>query len=82
MEEEIKRLDDANREMQKVVNEARNELNDLNEDLKNGKISSSEYNVEFERLSGIIATAEQDIAKTNAKIAEQNALLSISTGIA
>jgi hypothetical protein len=82
MEAEIERLSGANREMQKVIQQARQEMNDLNEDLKNGKISATNYNSEFDRLSGIIAVAEQDIAKTNVKIKEQSELIDIATRIA
>ena len=82
MEAEIERLSGANREMQKVIQQARQEMNDLNEDLKNGKISATNYNSEFDRLSGIIAVAEQDIAKTNVKIKEQSELIDIATSIA
>lgn len=82
MEEEIERLDDSLRESQKVLNGAREELNKLNNDLRNGKISATDYNTEFDRLTGIISVVEQDIAKTNAKIKEQNNLLDIATDIA
>ncbi|MBB1557516.1 MAG: tape measure protein, partial [candidate division SR1 bacterium] len=82
MEEEIERLDGSLRESQKVLNGAREELNKLNNDLRNGKISATDYNAEFDRLTGIISVVEQDIAKTNAKIKEQNNLLDIATDIA
>ena len=82
MEEEIERLDGSLRESQKVLNGAREELNKLNNDLRNGKISATDYNTEFDRLTGIISVVEQDIAKTNAKIKEQNNLLDIATDIA
>ena len=82
MEEEIERLDDSLRESQKVLNGAREELNKLNNDLRNGKISATDYNTEFDRLTGIISVVEQDIAKTNVKIKEQNNLLDIATDIA
>lgn len=81
-EEEIERLNWSNREMQKVLDWAKNELNQLNEKLKNGKISSSEYSLEFDRLSWIISVAEQNIAKTNVEVKEQNDLLDIATEIA
>ena len=82
MEEEIERLGGSLRESQKVLNGAREELNKLNNDLRNGKISATDYNTEFDRLTGIISVVEQDIAKTNAKIKEQNNLLDIATDIA
>ena len=82
MEEEIERLDGSLRESQKVLNGAREELNKLNNDLRNGKISATDYNTEFDRLTGNISVVEQDIAKTNAKIKEQNNLLDIATDIA
>ena len=82
MEEEIERLDGSLRESQKVLNGAREELNKLNNDLRNGKISATDYNTEFDRLTGIISVVEEDIAKTNAKIKEQNNLLDIATDIA
>lgn len=82
IEEEIEKLDGRVREMKKVADGTREAIEDLNEDLKNGNITADEYNIEFERLTGILKVAEKDIAELNAKIKEQNELLGIATSIA
>ena len=67
--------------MEKVISKTQENLNKLNEDFRNGKISSEDYNREFEKFSGIIATAQGDIAKYNKELEQQQALLDLNNEI-
>ena len=81
IEWEIAKLDERIRTMEKVISKAQENLNKLNEDFRNGKISSEDYNREFEKFSGIIATAQGDIAKYNKELEQQQALLDLNNEI-
>ena len=80
LEWEIAKLDERIRIAGKVISETQRNLNNLNEDFRNGKITSEAYNREFERLSGIVATAQGDIANYNKELDQQQALLDLATG--
>ena len=81
IEWEIAKLDERIRTMEKVISKAQENLNKLNEDFRNVKISSEDYNREFEKFSGIIATAQGDIAKYNKELEQQQALLDLNNEI-